>query len=544
MELDLLLTNATILTMDEGRPLAHSMGVLHGRVVVLDPDPSVRARRRIDAKGATVTPGFGDAHNHMAWFGLSLTEIDLAAATSLEHLYDLVAQEAASLPEDAYVVGSGYDNTRLGGHPHRRELDRAAGGRSVWLKHRSGHVCAVSSRVLDRVGVLDGSARVPVGGEVVRDADGPTGVLEEQAQNLVVSLVVPYPVETLSRAVTRAAHVYAAEGLTHVTEAGIGGGWLGRSPLELAAYQRAREAGELPVRVQLMPAFDALHELRGDESDDMGFGLDLGMRTGFGDDRLRLGPMKIWLDGSLVARTAAVQEPFCDHGHGTGYLQDDPERMRTAVLDAHHGGWRVAAHAIGDQAVDVALDVFEEAQTTRPRPDVRHRIEHAGITRPEQVERMARLGVTPVPQHRFLFEIGDTMAEAVGDARRDHLYRHASFLDAGMRVPGSSDRPVADGAPLAAMQSMVERLSSSGQVMGPDERVDARTALRAYTVDTAWVAGEEEDRGTLAPGHLADFVILGDDPTAVPTERISSIEVVATFVAGRCIHGEEAVDGR
>lgn len=541
MELDLLLTNATILTLDNGRPLARSMGVLHGRVVALDPDPSVRARRRIDAQGATVTPGFGDAHNHMAWFGLSLTEIDLAAATSLEHLYDLVAERAASLPGDAYVVGSGYDNTRLGGHPHRRELDRAAGGRSVWLKHRSGHVCAVSSRVLQAVGVLDGSAEVPVGGTVVRDADGPTGVLEEQAQNLVVSLVVPYPVATLSEAVARAAHVYAAEGLTHVTEAGIGGGWLGRSPLELAAYQQAREVGELPIRVQLMPALDALHELRGDESDPMGLGLDLGMRTGFGDDRLRLGPMKIWLDGSLVARTAAVQEPFCDHGHGTGYLQDDPERMRTAVRDAHRGGWRVAAHAIGDEAVDFALDVFEEAQARHPRPDVRHRIEHAGITRPEQVERMARLGVTPLPQHRFLFEIGDTMAEAVGDARRDHLYRHASFLHAGMRVPGSSDRPVADGAPLAGMQSMVERLTSSGRALGPDERVDVRTALRAYTVDTAWVAGEEEERGTLTPGHLADFVILGDDPTTIPTERISTTEVVATFVAGRCVHGKEAV---
>jgi predicted amidohydrolase YtcJ len=273
----------------------------------------------------------------------------------------------------------------------------------------------------------------------------------------------------------------------------------------------------------------------------MRFGLDLGLRTGFGDDRLRLGPMKIFLDGSLVARTAAVQQPFCDHGHGRGYLQDDPDTMRGQLVAAHRGGWRVAAHAIGDRAVDLALDAYEEAQRLRPRPDARHRIEHAGITRPDQVTRMADLGVTPVPQHRFLYEIGDTMAAALGADRRDLLYRHAGFLRAGLRVPGSSDRPVASGAPLQVMQSMVERLSRAGDLLGADERVDAMTALRACTVDTAWVAGEERERGSLTPGRLADFVVLGDDITTVPGDRIGGTEVVATFVGGVCTHGEGAV---
>lgn len=541
MHVDLLLHNADIVTLDEQHPRAHTMAVHHGRVVALDVDAATPARQRLDAQGATVTPGFGDAHNHMGWFGLALDEVDLRTVRDLDDLYDRVAARAAELPQGAYVVGSGYDNTSLGGHPHRRALDRAAGGRPVWLKHRSGHVCAVSTEVLRRTGVLDGTATVPEGGVVVQDDDGPTGVLEEQAQNLVVELVVPYPVETLSAAVSRASRVFAAEGLTHVTEAGIGRGWLGKTPLELAAYQTARERGDLDVRVQLMPTVSTLHDLAGDESDDMRFGLDLGMRTGFGDDRLRLGPMKIWLDGSLVARTAAVQEPFCDHGHGQGYLQDDPETMRRQLVAAHRGGWRVAAHAIGDRAVDLALDAFAECRQYGDVRAARHRIEHAGITRPDQLPRMAELGVTPVPQPRFLHEIGDTMVQALGPGRRDWLYRHREFLRAGLRVPGSSDRPVADGAPLKGIQSMVERLSSSGDLIGPGERVDALTALRAYTVDTAWVAGEEHERGTLAPGMRADFVLLGDDITAVPSERIGSTEVVATFVGGACTHGKEAV---
>jgi predicted amidohydrolase YtcJ len=544
VHVDLLLHNANILTMDEQHPRAHTMAVHHGRVLALDVDhraAGITATTTLDAEGATVTPGFGDAHNHMGWFGLALDEVDLSVAADLDVLYKIVAERADALPPDAWVVGSGYDNTRLGGHPHRHELDRVAGGRPVWLKHRSGHVCAVSSEVLRRTGVLDGSAAVPAGGVVVRDPGGPTGVLEEQAQNLVVELVVPYPVETLRTAVGRASQVYASEGLTHVTEAGIGRGWLGKTPLELAAYQQAREHGELAVRVQLMPTVSTLHDLRGHDDDPMRFGLDLGMRTGFGDDWLRLGPMKIWLDGSLVARTAAVQEPFCDHGQGHGYFQDDPGQMHRQLLAAHRGGWRIAAHAIGDRAVDVALDAFEEARQADPRADARHRIEHAGITRADQVERMARLGVTPVPQQRFLYEIGDTMAAALGPERRSLLYRHAAFLRAGLRVPGSSDRPVANGAPLAGMQSMVERTSSSGDVLGADERVDAVTALRAYTVDTAWVAGEEVDRGSLTPGRLADFVVLGDDVTTIPSGRIAATEVVATYAGGVCTHGHEAL---
>lgn len=541
MHVDLLVHNANIITMDPGHPRAHTMAVHHGRVLALDPDAALSATTSIDAMGATVTPGYGDAHNHMAWFGLALDEIDLSVARDLGDLYEMVAERAAVLPEGGYVTGSGYDQTRLGGHPHRYELDRAAGGRPVWLKHRSGHVCAVSSEVLARIGVLDGTATVPDGGIIVRDANGPTGVLEEQAQNLVVDEFLPCPVDTLRDAVARASRVYASEGLTHVTEAGIGGGWLGKSPVELSAYQEVHEQGQLRVRVQLMPAISALHDLQGDGDDAMRFGLDLGIRSGFGDDWLRLGPTKIWLDGSMIARTAAVQEPFCDHGHGHGYFQDDAAAMRRAVLAAHSGGWRVAAHAIGDRAVDLALEVFDEAQRDAPRPWLRHRIEHAGITRPDQVRRMADLGVTPVPQHRFLYEIGDTMSDAVGPERTDLLYRHAGFLRAGLRVPGSSDRPVVTGAPLAGMQSMVERLTARGELVGPDERVDPMTALAAYTLDSAWVAGEEDRRGRLAPGYLADFVVLGDDVTTVPSSRIAATEVVATFVGGVCTHGEEAV---
>ncbi|MEO8850361.1 MAG: amidohydrolase, partial [Allobranchiibius sp.] len=412
MHVDLIVKNANVLTMDEHCPTADAFAVLGDRIVAIGEVTTLRADRVLDLAGATVVPGFGDAHNHMAWYGLSLDEIDLGALTELTELYRVVGERAAQLPDEAFVVGSGYDHTKLGGHPHRTELDRVAGGRPVWLTHRSGHMCSVNSETLRLTGVLGGSAVVPKGGEVVRDSDGePTGLLEEQAQNLVVSLVTPYSLDLLTSAVSRASARFAAQGLTHVTEAGIGAGWLGKSPLELAAYQQAIEQGTLDVRVQLMPTIDALHPVEGHADDPMTLGLDLGMRSGFGDDRLRLGPVKMWLDGSLLGRTAAMNEPFC-HDIRHGYLQDDPDKMRDALIAAHVGGWRVAAHAIGDRAIDFALVAFEEAQRRYPRPDIRHRIEHAGVTSTAQVQRMAALGVTPLPQIRFLHDIGDAMVAA------------------------------------------------------------------------------------------------------------------------------------
>ncbi|GAA2482887.1 amidohydrolase [Streptomyces thermolineatus] len=537
--LDLKLRNARIRTVDDDRPHARTLGVLHGRVVGLDEDvEDLPSRTVLDCRGAVVVPGFGDAHNHMAWFGQSLGELDLEPAATVEEVYDAVARRAAALPADAWIVGSGYDDTVLGAHPHRDGLDRAAGGRPVWLKHRSGHMCTVSSRVLHLAGVLDGRADAPEGGAVVRDADGaPTGLLQERAQELVTALVMPYPVDGLADALGRASAVYAAEGLTHVVEAGIGLGLIGRSPVEAAAYQLARERGTLLNRVELMVAADNMHPLRAHADDSIATGIDLGLRTGFGDDRLRIGPMKIWLDGSLIGRTAAVSEPFCGHAHGGAVLQDDPGRMRRLVVDAHRAGWRVAAHAIGDSAVDLALDAFAEAQRLALRADVRHRVEHSGVVRPDQLDRYAELGAVPVPQPRFLHAVGDGMARSLGPERTRWMYRHRSFLDRGVRVPGSSDRPVAPGAPLLGMQSMVERLSRDGVVLAPDERVSAEQALRAYTIDAAWASHDEHRRGSITPGKYADFVLLSDDPVTVGSGRIGALDVLATFVEGECVHG-------
>jgi predicted amidohydrolase YtcJ len=313
----------------------------------------------------------------------------------------------------------------------------------------------------------------------------------------------------------------------------VGGGWVGQSPVELAAYVAARDQGRLHVRTELMVVSDAFHPVGAHPADGIETGIDLGLRTGFGDDWLRLGPMKVFTDGSLVGRTAAMSAPYDGEPGNCGYLQGDPARLTETIIAAHRAGWRVAAHAIGDRAIDLALDAFDAAGARYPRRDVRHRIEHFAAARPDQVARAAALGVIPVGQGRFATEIGDGMLASVGPARQSWLYRQRSVLDAGVVIPGSSDRPVATGTPLLGIHDMVNRRTSSGAPFNAAEAITAKEALRAYTWGSAYASKAEHVKGSIERGKLADFAVLSEDPTLVSRDRIASLEVIATIVDGQ-----------
>jgi len=535
-EPDLLLVNANVLTMDPGRPAAGAVAVAGGRIVgIYDGEPDVTAKEVIDLRGLTLIPGFHDAHNHMIGFGLSLTEVDLRTG-SQDELYARVAAKAATTPEGEWIIGSGYDQTRTGAHPHRDALDAIAPNHRVWLKHTSSHMCVVNSRVLDDLGIGEPVPQVD-GGRVTTDATGrPTGLLEERAQELVGNLTHPYPLTVLTDAVDAAGRSYLAEGITSVTEAGVGGGWIGQSPVELAAYVTARDQGRLHVRVELMVISDVFHPLGAHPSDGIDTGIDLGLRTGFGDDWLRLGPMKIFTDGSLVGRTAAMSAPFEGDPGNSGYLQADADQLTERIVEAHRAGWRVAAHAIGDRAIDLALDAFADAADQYPRARPRHRIEHFAAARPDQVARAAKLGVIAVGQGRFASELGDGMLAAVGPERAAWLYRQRSLLDAGLVLPGSSDRPVASGAPLLGIHDMVNRRTATGAPFNAAEAITPAEALRAYTWGSAYASKQERTKGSISPGKLADFTVLSEDPTAVAPDRIAGLEVVATFLDGTLRH--------
>jgi predicted amidohydrolase YtcJ len=511
------LTNARFLTMDPDHPVAHDLGIWRGRIVGLDEAvTTLPAREVVDLQGATVLPGFIDSHVHLAWTGFKAATPSIAGRTRVEDVLAVVAEAVAGRPPGAWVNVAGYDQRALGRHLTAAELDRVSDGRKVFMLHDSGHGCVVNTAVLDLL-----SADVP----------HENGFLAERAMGAARALRLPYSQEELADAVARAARTCLAEGVTACAEAGIGGALFGHSPVELGAYQLLRDQGRLPLRIQLMVAADTLRPVAAHEADGIPRALDLGLRTGFGDDRLSVGALKIYTDGGMMARTAALSSPYEGLDH-TGQLQDDPEVLAGTIVDGHLAGWQLAVHAIGDRAADVALDALERAQRLRPRPAARHRIEHAGLIRPDQLSRFARLGVSAVVQPNFLRYFGDDYAAIMGGERAPWLYRGKGFLEHGITLVGSSDRPVTDGSPLRAVQFMVERASASGQVIGPEEGITVEEALRAYTVAGAYACHWEDSAGSLTPGKRADLVVLGDDPRLVDPSRIGDIEVAATYVDG------------
>lgn len=539
MNVDLLLTDANVLTLDRVTPGARWIAVAGGRIAAVggETDRPPDAKRVIKLEGATVVPGFHDAHNHTVMYGNSLRHLDLSggAVFTLDELYERVAHAAASQPAGSWIVGESYDQNVLGGHPDLAALDRVAPRNPVRLVHKSRHMCMVNSVVIQRLNLSQ--AVDPPGGSIVRGADGePTGLLLESAMELIRPLTWPMSLTDMSDAIARAHERYLSEGITAVQEAGIGAGLSGSSPIEALAFQQAREQRQLRVRTTLMPVNTGAATLEGAKSDNA-FGFGLGMRTGFGDEWLRLGAMKVFSDGSLIGRSAAMSAPYADDPSNSGMLAMDELELRETLLRAHQSGWQIAAHAIGDKAVDAVLDAFEASLSAFPRRDHRHRIEHAGVTSDKAVLRMAALGVIPSPQGRFVGEIGDGMIKALGPERIAQCYRARSFVDAGIELPASSDRPVVDGAPLKGIHDLVNRRTDSGAELGSHEALTPLEALRAYTWGSAYSTFMENQMGSLVAGKLADMAVLSDDPTTVAAERIRDVSVVATVLGGKVVYG-------
>ncbi|SDR97056.1 amidohydrolase [Agrococcus carbonis] len=544
MKVDLIVRNARIDTRDASRPRASALAVLHGRVVALDDEvDGLEARETLDARGLALLPGFNDVHTHSVWFGTTLMEADLSAVASLDDIYRAVEAQAQRTAPGEWVVAAGYNPVLLDGAvPDRDALDRASGGRPVWIKHASGHSGQASSAAIGLAGV-DARAGEPMeGGLIVLGDDGrPTGVLEERAMALVQAILLPYPLASIERALELATAQYAREGLTSVTDAGVAAGWIGHAPAELAAYQAARDAGRLRTRMQVMPVMDALSPIPGHDDEPVRRGFGAGMRTGWGDERLQLGPVKVFTDGSILGRTAQMRDEYegCPGYHG--YLQDDPDAMRGRILEAAAAGWALALHAVGDAALDFALDAIEEATRRHGRPPVPNRVEHGMVVRPEQLERLAALGIACVVQPSFIPSFGEGIRGPVGPQRGEWSIRARSQLDAGMPLAFSSDRPVAAGAPLLGIQSFVERRSEEGRIYGEHERISVDEAVHAATVGSAQVTGQQAVKGRLAPGQLADMVLLEAHPAEVATADISAIPVRATIAGGTFTHRDDGV---
>ncbi|HBY95082.1 MAG TPA: amidohydrolase [Chloroflexi bacterium] len=437
------------------------------------------------------------------------------------------------MPPGRWVRGGGYNENKLAEqrHPTRADLDPVSPEHPVFLSHVSGHMAVANSLALATANITCERAD-PEGGVIERDEQGePTGLLKESAQELVKAVLPAYTLAETRAALAAAGRQMAAEGITSAQDAWAG--WI--APQEFRAYQEASLEGLLPQRVWLMVDVERL------AVKDGRFDFAFGLHTGFGTERLRLGAIKLFLDGSLIGRTAALSAPYTNAPETCGFLVKSEETIRAQVRMAHAGGWQVAMHAIGDRAIEAGLDAIEAAMGVagaRFRP----RLEHCGILRPDLIARIRRAGAVVVTQPRFITELGDGFRAALGEKRLQLTYPLATLR--GLPVAFSSDRPVVNGAPLLGIQAAVIQQTASGTAYVPEEAVTADEALHWYTLGSAYSAFAENEIGSLLPGKRADLVVLSHDPLQIPPAALSEIEVLQTVVGGKTVFARDESAGQ
>jgi predicted amidohydrolase YtcJ len=526
---DTLVINANVITVDKDHPSAQAFAFDNGRFTAVGTNEQILKLRTpttvvIDLRGMTVTPGFNDAHLHpqaifdenspyyRVWLGGD-------RAKTMDDLIAALQRKAAITPPGKLISGYGYNDLLLGRHPNRHDLDKVSTTAPVIITHGSGHITVVNSFLLNEAGITQDTADPP-GGALDRDPDGtPNGVLRESARGLLSrgrldqqTLRTALPHDQEIQGYLNCFRQYSARG---ITSAGIAGG----SPSIFRLMQEIRDLGN-PVRVGFMFSAGSFDELQA-----------AGIQRGLGDDRLRITALKTFQGNSLSGRTAWLSQPYSDR---PGYFGIPPARGQEQ-LDADYekwwnAGWQVATHSNGDREIDMVLTAIERAQAKNPRPDARWRIEHASVMNQAMLDRAKKDGVILV-FHSYMWEYGEILSSC-GPERLAMMHAYRTAIAMGIPVAGHSDSPVSAAYPLRRIQDMVTRKDSSGVLRGENQRVSVDEAIKIWTLDGAYATFEENIKGSITPGKLADFVVLEKDPRKVPPDTIKDIVLEATYVGG------------
>ena len=525
LKAETVLYNGNVLTVGGPRPRAQGLAIAGGRFLAVGTSAEVLALAtprtvRVNLGGRTVVPGFIDAHTHPAVAGrMHLRQVD-CDLRSIAAIQAAIRERAARTPPGQWVLGFKYDDTKTSeGRPLTREdLDAAAPNHPVHVSHRGGHTAYVNSLALKAAGVTEETPDPP-GGRFDRDpATGRlTGKVSEKADDFF-DKVIPntYTREDYREGVKLISKMMTRAGVTSVHDA-YG------SHLDLRAYQDAREAGELSFRVYCLIGYWNIDRM-----------IAAGIRTGFGDEWVRVGAMKLTCDGSISERTARLSEPYVGRPQDYGIFVMGEEELYAHARKAHEAGWQIGIHANGDAAIDVALRVYERLQRERPRRDPRFRLEHCTVVNDSLVRRISALGAIPTPFSTYVYFHGEKMRE-YGAERLNRMFAVRSFLDAGVRVTQTSDYPPGPFEPMMALQSSVTRTDMRGNVWGACQRVTAEEAIRVGTLNGAYASFEEHLKGSIEPGKLADLVVLGRDPLREAPGSLISIPVERTMVGGRWV---------
>jgi len=532
---DLVVVNARIHTADAARPTAQALAVRGDRLAFVGDSAGALALRGpatrvVDLGGRAVLPGLVDAHGHLLGLGLALRNVDLTGTRSYDEVIARVVARARTTPRGRWIVGRGWDQNDWGDtrFPSHEALSRAVPDHPVWLERVDGHAALANAAAMQAAGV-SAETRDPEGGRVERAAGSgpnggaPSGVFVDNAQRLVERAIPPATREEQRAALRAAAAELHRYGLVGVHDAGES-----RATIELMEEMAGR--GELDLRTYVMV---------GDDSAALRYYFERGPRSALGNGRLWVRAVKLYSDGALGSRGAALLEPYSDDARNSGLLVSAPAHIRDVARRALAAGFQVNTHAIGDRGNRLVLDAYQAALRERPTPDHRFRVEHAQILHPDDVPRFAALGVIPSMQASHQTSDMYWAGARLGETRLLGAYAWRTLLDAGSIVPNGSDFPVERVDPLISFHAAITRQDAANWPAGgwhPEQRMTRDEALRAMTLWPAVAAFQERDMGTLAAGKYADFVVFDRDPMRAAPEEILRARVLATYLGGRPVY--------
>lgn len=524
-----LYRNGRVVTLDEQLRETAALAAADGRILAVGSDEECRAAlagaglsgfREVDLCGGALLPGFIDTHLHPIPVVIFELNPDLGRARNIDEVVDILRAAEADCGPDEWVMGMQLDDEALeeGRLPTRQELDRVSPTRPVVVLERDGHCSVGNSAALVAAGVTRETPDPP-GGIIDREPDGsPAGPCREAAGQLLLGGVPVPPLERVREAGRRAFRRIASHGITSVgavIQSDSEGPAGAAGTIELAAMQLLLD--EMPFCTYAIVIGRSAQAAEAARRSPLHAP----------EQGRRVGGFKVFADGTFGGRTACMQQPFADAPQDAGFLVHGEDVLYERMRDAHERGLQVCVHAIGDRAVSRCLDLYERLIDERPRDGLRHRIEHASLVPPEEVKRIARLGIAVSTQPLFIHSEKGWLHKRLGAERARHAYPLRDLLDAGVRVGGASDAPIESTRVLHAIQCCVTR-----EGFEPEQGIEVLEALRLFTSEAAWLQFEEKEKGTLVPGKRADLVVLSRSPLEVPTDAIRDIEVWRTIVAG------------
>ena len=520
---DLLLHNGHIVTMNPAEPVAEAVAMARGRFFAVGKNADVMnlaapGVRKLDLGGKTVLPGFIDAHSHPADAGLMHLRMVDCDLRSISAIQAALRERAAKTPAGEWVLGFKYDDTKTeDGRPLGiSDLDAAVPDQPVHIQHRGGHTSYSNSLAFRKAGI-DEKTPDPPGGKIDRDpATGKLSGRVAESANAYFEKAIPHNFtrDDHREGVKLISKMLAKTGITSAHEAQ-------GTPDDLRAYQDARDSGDLLFRAYCLINYRYIDAM-----------IAAGNRTGLGDEWVRVGAMKLVCDGSISERTARLSTPYEGRPNDNGILVMTEEELYTHGRKAHLAGWQIGTHANGDVGIDTTLRVYERLQKESPRRDPRFRIEHCTVINDDLIARIKALGAIPTPFSTYVYYHGEKM-RYYGAERLNHMFALRSFLDAGIRATQASDYPPGEFIPMMALQSEVTRTDIKGNVWGPKQKITVEEAIRVGTINGAYSSYEENLKGSIETGKLADLVVLGRDPLKENPSTLVTIPVERTMAGGR-----------